>query len=249
MLRMRGNTIQWLGHSTFKITTPSNQVILIDPWIDTNPVCPEECKKLDRVDVMLISHAHSDHFSDVVPLANKYKPQIVAIYETAMWLSSKGVQNTLPMSKGGTQKVGDIEVTMVHAIHSNSIEDDGHLIYAGEPCGYIVRLPGGLTLYHSGDTTVFGDMKLIGELYSPELACLPIGDRYTMGPREAAMAIRLLNVRHVIPMHFGTFPALTGTPEELRHQTQDVNNLEIHALKPGESIGEETRAAKHKSAE
>ena len=249
MLQMRGNIIQWLGHSTFKITTPTKHVILIDPWIDTNPVCREDCKKVDRVDAMLISHAHSDHFSDVLPLAKKFQPQIVANYETAMWLASKGVQNTLPMNKGGTQKVGEIEVTMVQAIHSNSIEDDGQLIYAGEPCGFIVRLPGGLTLYHAGDTTVFGDMKLIGELYSPELACLPIGDRYTMGPREAAMAIRLLNVRHVIPMHFGTFPALTGTPEELHHQTQDVNNLEIYALKPGESIGEETRAAKHKSAD
>jgi len=125
---------------------------------------------------------------------------------------------------------------MVHAIHSNSIQDGDKIIYGGEPAGYIVRLPGGLTLYHAGDTAVFGDMKIIAELYSPELAMLPIGDFYTMGPREAALAVRLLNVKHVIPMHYGTFPALTGTPEDLKRLTSDISDLEIHALKPGETI-------------
>ncbi len=237
MLRTRGNKITWLGHSTFKITTPSGKVIVVDPWVTGNPACPEPLKNFERVDVMLITHGHGDHFGDVVPLARAHKPQIAAIYETCLWLQSKDVANTLPMSKGGTQKVGEIEVTMVQAIHSNSIEDGGKIVYAGEPCGYIIRLPGGLTLYHAGDTAVFGDMKIIGELYSPELACLPIGDLYTMSPREAALAIRLLNVRHVVPMHYGTFPALTGTPEALRELTQDIAGLAIHALKPGESLG------------
>jgi L-ascorbate metabolism protein UlaG (beta-lactamase superfamily) len=140
------------------------------------------------------------------------------------------------MGKGGTVKTGEIEATMVHAIHSNSIQDGDKMLYGGEPAGYIVRLPGGLTIYHAGDTAVFGDMKLIGELYSPEVAMLPIGDFYTMGPREAAHAIRLLNVKHVIPMHYATFPALTGTPEELKKLTQDIPALEIHTLKPGESL-------------
>jgi L-ascorbate metabolism protein UlaG (beta-lactamase superfamily) len=237
MLRTRGNKITWLGHSTFKITTPSGKVILVDPWVTGNPACPEPLKKPARVDVMLITNGHGDHFGDVVPLARAHKPQIVAIYETCLWLQSKDIANTLPMSKGGTQKVGEIEVTMVQAIHSNSIEEGGKIVYGGEPCGYIIRLPGGLAFYHAGDTTVFGDMKIIGELYSPELACLPIGDLYTMSPREAALAIRLLNVRHVVPMHYGTFPALTGTPQALRELTQDIAGLEIHALKPGESLG------------
>lgn len=236
MLRTRGNKIIWLGQSTFKIVTPSGKVVLIDPWLETNPKCPERLKRPDRVDFMLISHGHSDHFADALALAKQHKPQVVAIYETAVWLAKKGAANTLPMSKGGTQKLGEIEVTMVQAIHSNSIEDEGRLVYGGEPCGYIVRLPGGLTVYHAGDTAVFGDMKLIGELYAPELALLPIGDLFTMGPREAALAIRFLNVHHVVPMHYGTFAVLTGTPEELRHLTQDVAGLEIHALQPGESI-------------
>jgi L-ascorbate metabolism protein UlaG (beta-lactamase superfamily) len=125
---------------------------------------------------------------------------------------------------------------MTHAFHSNSIEENGELIYGGEPASFIVRLPGGLILFHAGDTSVFGDMKLIADLYKPDIACLPIGDNFTMGPREAALAIRLLGVKHVIPMHYGTFPVLTGTPEQLRAETKDIGGLEIHALKPGESL-------------
>ena len=236
MLRTCGNKLTWLGHSTIKIATPSGTVALVDPWVMGNPMCPEPLKKFDRLDVMLITHGHGDHFGDAVALARAHKPQIVAIYETCLWLESKGVPNTLPMSKGGTQKAGEIEVTMVHAVHSNSIQDDGKIVYAGEPCGYILRLPGGLTVYHAGDTAVFGDMKLIAEMYAPELACLPIGYLYTMSPREAALAIRLLGVRQVVPMHYGTFPALTGTPAALRDLTQDIAGLEIHALKPGDAI-------------
>ena len=237
MLKTRGNKLTWLGHAAFKITTASGKVILIDPWIATNPACPAEMKKLERVDTMLITHGHFDHIADAVELGKKFSPQIVGIYETCAWLESKGVKNTSGMNKGGTQKVGEIEVTMTHAVHSCGIEDDGKIIYGGEACGYVIRLPGGMTIYHAGDTAVFSDMKLIGELYKPELALLPIGDFYTMGPREAALAIRMLGAMHVIPMHFATFPVLTGTPEELKKLTQDISGLEIHALKPGESIG------------
>ena len=237
MLTTRGNKLTWLGHATFKITTPSGEVIVVDPWVSGNPSCPDDMKKFERVDTLLITHGHFDHIADAVELGKKFKPQVVAIHETCKWLESKGVKNTLGMNKGGTQKVGGIEVTMVTAIHSCGIEDDGKIIYGGEACGYIIRLPGGMTIYHAGDTAVFGDMKLIAELYAPELALLPIGDHYTMSPHEAAMAIRLLGVKHVIPMHFGTFPLLSGTPKDLKNLTQDISGLEIHALKPGESIG------------
>ncbi len=237
MLATRGNKLTWLGHATFKITMPSGGVVLIDPWVMGNPVCPEALKKFDRIDVILITHGHFDHIADAVALAKQHKPRVVAIYETCAWLESKGVTDTLPMNKGGTQRVGEIEVTMVQAVHSCGILDDGKILYGGEACGYVVRLPGGLRLYHAGDTTVFGDMKLIGELYAPDLACLPIGDLFTMSPREAALALRLLNVRQVVPMHYGTFPALTGTPDALRDLTQDIAGLEIHALRPGETLG------------
>lgn len=237
MLQTRGNKLTWLGHAAFRITTPSGKIIVVDPWILTNPMCPESLKKLDRIDTMLVTHGHFDHIADAVELGKQHKPQIVAIPETCTWLESKGVSGTSAMNKGGTQRVGEIEVTMVNAVHSCGIQDGDKIVYGGEACGYIIRLPGGLVIYHAGDTAVFDDMKLIGELYSPDVAMLPIGDHYTMGPREASVAIRLLNVHHVVPMHFGTFPVLTGRPEMLRDLTQDIAGLEIHALKPGESIG------------
>jgi L-ascorbate metabolism protein UlaG (beta-lactamase superfamily) len=237
MLRTRGNKITWLGHAAFKIATPSGKVIAIDPWVSSNPTCPAALKKFDRLDTMLITHGHFDHIADAVTLAKQHTPKVVAIYEICAWLESKGVQNTSSMNKGGTQTVNEIEITMVQALHSSGIEDEGKIVYGGDPVGFVIRLPGGLTVYHAGDTAVFSDMKLIAELYAPELALLPIGDHYTMGPREAALAIRLLNVPHVVPIHYATFPLLTGTPEALRHTTQDIAGLEIHALKPGDSLG------------
>lgn len=238
MLRMRGNRLTWLGHATFQVTTSSGKVVLFDPWVAGNPACPDALKKTAALDFMLISHGHSDHFADALSLARQFHPEIIAMHEIGVWLGSKGIEKEKlhGMNKGGTQTVGELEVTMVNALHSSAIQDEGRIVYAGDPAGFVVKFPGGLTIYHAGDTAVFGDMKLIGELYAPELALLPIGDLYTMGPREAALAIRLLNVKHVVPMHYGTFPALTGCPERLRELTQDIAGLEIHALKPGDSI-------------
>jgi L-ascorbate metabolism protein UlaG (beta-lactamase superfamily) len=238
MLRMRGNRLTWLGHAAFRIVTPSGRVLLIDPFLTSNPTCPEALKKPDRVDVMFITHGHSDHLGDAVSLAKQFKPEIVAMPEICGWLASQDADKAKGqgMNKGGTVAVGDVDATMVHAIHSSGIEDGGKMAYGGEAAGFVIRLPGGMTVYHAGDTAVFGDMKIIGELYAPDLALLPIGDHYTMSPREAALAIRLLGVKHVVPMHYGTFPVLTGRPETLRELTQDMAGLEIHALKPGESI-------------
>jgi L-ascorbate metabolism protein UlaG (beta-lactamase superfamily) len=236
MLDLKGNKITYFGHSTFSLTTPSGEVALIDPWV-TNPRAPKALHHVPRLDVIFLSHAHGDHFGDILALAKQHRPKIVAIFETCMWLESKGFENeTSPMGKGGSQKVGSFEVTMTHAFHSNSIDDNGKLVCAGEPAGLVIRMPGGFTLYHAGDTALFSDMKLIGELHKPDVALLPIGDRFTMGPREAAYAIRFLGVKHVVPMHYATFPFLTGTPEALQAEAKDISGLQIHTLQPGESL-------------
>jgi L-ascorbate metabolism protein UlaG (beta-lactamase superfamily) len=243
MLRTAGNRITWLGHATLQITTSNGKIILIDPWVEENPSFPASMKSFPRVDLILATHGHGDHIGDVVSLALAHDAPVVAIYELALYFGSKGVVNILPMGKGGTQHVGDVGVTMVHAVHTSSIEEDGKTLFVGDAAGLVVRLPGGFTLYHAGDTAVFGDMKIIGELYKPDLVCLPIGGHFTMDPREAAYAIRLLGVHHVLPIHYGTSRVHAGTPEELRELTQDIAGLEIHALKPGESLGESERAA------
>jgi L-ascorbate metabolism protein UlaG (beta-lactamase superfamily) len=237
MLDTKGNRITYFGHSTFSLATPSGQAAIIDPWVMTNPMCPAALKNVPRLDVIFLSHAHTDHSGDLLTLAKQHKPKIVAIFETCLLIASKGFEKEIcPMGKGGSQKVGEFEVTMTHAFHSNSWDENGVRHYAGEPAGLVIRLPGGFTIYHAGDTALFGDMKLIGELYKPDLAMLPIGDLFTMGPREAAYAIRLLGVKHMIPMHYATLPVLTGTVEGLRQETRDVAGLEIHALKPGENL-------------
>ena len=230
-------TFTYLGHATVRCDLPSGEVILIDPWVQGNPACPAPLKELERVDAMLITHAHFDHIGDAVELAKKHRPKkVVGIFETCHWLQRKGVENTSPMNLGGCQEVLGAKVTMVRADHSCGILDDGKILYGGQASGYVVRLPGGYTFYHSGDTALFSDMQLISELYRPEIAFLPIGDLFTMDPHQAARACRYLGVRKVIPIHWGTFDALTGTPEQLETALEDLGvRCEVIALRPGES--------------
>ena len=234
-MQMNGVQITWLGHATFKFTTPEGKIVLIDPWTQKNPATPDEFKRIDRVDLMLVTHGHSDHIGDAIDIAKATKPTCVAIVELAGWLGSKGVEHTVGINKGGTINIDGIKVTMTHAIHTSGTEDG---TYGGDACGYVIEFENGRKLYHAGDTCAFSDMQLINELYRPDVALLPIGDYYTMGPREAAVAVRMLGVKHVIPMHYGTFPILTGTPAALRDalQTLGLNDVEVVEMKPGETI-------------
>lgn len=237
MVNLHGNKITFCGHATFKITTSGGNVIYIDPWLETNPQAPAAVKKVDRADGILLTHGHGDHIADVIPIAKKFDCPVACINETAGWLHTKGVKNPAGMGKGGTQKIADVEASMVHAIHSNGIQDGDQIIYGGEPAGFVAKLPGGLTVYHCGDTAVFSDMKIIADLYKPDICLLCIGGHYTMDPREAALAIKFLGAKFVVPMHYGTFPVLTGNPDQLREATRDIPGLVIHVMKPGETLG------------
>ncbi len=227
--------ITWLGHATFQLRLDTGEVIVFDPWVDGNPKYPKN-HQFDRVDAILISHAHFDHIHDAIPLAKKFGSKVVAIFETCVWLTSKGVQNCSGMNKGGTQDVGPLKVTMTHAVHSCGITDGDQIVYGGEAAGYVLRFPDGRALYFAGDTAVFSDMQLIEKLYHPDLAFLPIGDFYTMDPRQAALACRMLSPKKVIPMHFGTFPALTGDPKALADQLRDFPHTEVWPLEIGKPV-------------
>ena len=223
----------WLGHGTFLFRSPGGKRMLIDPWVAGNPACPESAKKIGELDLILITHGHSDHTGDAVSIARATGAHVIANYEVCLWLEAKGIQRTAPMGQGGTQVIADIAITMVNAVHGSSVVDDNRVVYMGQAAGYVIRFEDGPTIYYAGDTDIFGDMRLIGELHHPSIAFLPIGDRFTMGPETAAKACELLGVRQVVPMHYGTFPFLTGTPARLRELVP--RGVEVLELKPGET--------------
>ncbi|MFQ5912828.1 MAG: metal-dependent hydrolase [Nitrospinota bacterium] len=227
--------VTWLGHGSFKIQSPGGKVIYLDPWLKENPSCPDDSKSVDKCDVLLLTHGHFDHVGDSVEIANAHKPTIVAQVELANWLAGKGVKNTSGMNKGGTQTVGGMQFTMTHAQHSSSAAEDGKPVYLGEPAGYVVQFENGYKAYFAGDTNVFGDMRIIHEIYNPAMAALPIGSHFTMDPKEAAYACRLLEAHIVIPCHYGTFPLLTGTVQEFKKLTMEIADLEIVEFQPGET--------------
>jgi L-ascorbate metabolism protein UlaG (beta-lactamase superfamily) len=235
-----GVKLTWIGHASFILETPGGKRALIDPWMTGNPVCPESLNDPGDVDLILLSHGHSDHTADVVRLAREKSPAaVMCMIELGDYLGSKGVENIIGGNKGGTLSAEGISVTLTHAFHSSSYgEEDGTIVYTGEPAGLIITLENGYRIYFAGDTTVFGDMALIGELYEPDLAMLPIGDFFTMGPMEAAKAVELLGVKHVVPMHYGTFPLLVGTPQGLRDELAKRGHTDVvvEELQPGDTL-------------
>lgn len=234
MSLLKGTRITWLGHATVLIQTAKGTNVLIDPFIAQNPKFPKGFVLPEKIHYILLTHGHGDHISDAAPVATKHGSTVVAIYELADYVAGKGVTNTIGMNLGGTVQLEDVAATMVEAKHSAAAQDEGGTHYVGVATGFVLTVADGPVLYHAGDTAVFGDMKLIAELYHPEVAMLPIGGHYTMGPKEAALATRLLAPGIVLPLHFGTFPPLTGTPQELA----TLVDAGIHVVQwnPGESI-------------
>jgi L-ascorbate metabolism protein UlaG (beta-lactamase superfamily) len=230
---MPGVALTWLGHAAFRFDTPSGKRVYIDPFLE-NPLCPESEKEPERVDLIALTHGHDDHVGNTVELAQQFECPVVAIVELRGWLSTQGLSEdmTQAFNKGGTVERDGIKVTMTDARHSSGGFENGGFIYLGEPCGFVIEVDNGTKLYFAGDTSVFMDMQLIGRIYEPDVAILPIGDHFTMGPREAAVALELLNVKRCVPCHYGTFPVLTGTPDELR----ELTDVELLVLEPGETV-------------
>ncbi|RUM86875.1 MAG: metal-dependent hydrolase [Thermodesulfatator sp.] len=222
--------ITFYGHATFRVITPAGVKILLDPWL-SNPQAPQE---VDRgpYDLILITHAHGDHLGEVLEVAGE--AEVVAIHEIQQWLAARGVPKATGMNIGGTYATRGLKITMVPAFHSSSFPDG---TYGGEPCGFVIEMEDGRRLYHAGDTGLFAEMTFIGELYPPEVALLPIGSHYVMSPREAAKACELLQPKVVIPMHYGTFPVLYGTPEDLERELAARGlSVEVKVLSPGETV-------------
>jgi len=228
-------SITFCGHSA-ALFNFDQTVLAIDPWLKGNPVCPANLKDPKKVDIIVLSHGHADHAGEAAPLAKKLNSTIVATWELAMIMISEGVPETqvVPMNKGGTVRVNNIDITLTNAFHSSSYDSAKGTIYAGEPCGIVLR-GGNHSIYHAGDTALFSDMKLIGEAYKPKVALLPIGDRFTMGAMEAAKAASLVGCKQAIPIHYKTFDLLTGTAEEFSAECAKYG-VEVSELAPGQSL-------------
>lgn len=232
MTTSKSARVTWLGHSAVLVQTAQGTNILIDPFLTPNPSFPKDFQLPQKIHFILLTHGHGDHISDAVPVAGKHGATVVAIYELADYIAARGVKDTIGMNIGGTVQLNEVAVTMVEARHSAAAQDEKGTHYVGVAAGFVLAVAGGPVLYHAGDTTVFSDMSLIRELYQPTVAMLPIGGHYTMGPREAAVASRFLKPEVILPLHFGTFPPLKGTPAQLAELVEP--EVKVVDWKPGE---------------
>jgi L-ascorbate metabolism protein UlaG (beta-lactamase superfamily) len=229
----RGLKVKWLGHATFLLTSPKGLRLLFDPFLTNNPACPANAKRVGPVDLMLITHGHADHCEDAASVGRKTGATVVTSPEIAGWLERQGLKHLRPMNIGGRQIISGVEIAMVPALHSSSAPDG---TYLGPATGFVVRFQDRQAIYFAGDTGLFSDMRLIRDRFAPDVAFLPIGDRFTMGPEDAAIAAEWLGVRAIVPMHYGTFPELTGTPDELR-KFAGPRGIDVLELRPGDVVG------------
>jgi L-ascorbate metabolism protein UlaG (beta-lactamase superfamily) len=238
-----GFSFTWYGHSNVHLETDAGASILIDPWFG-NPNSPATSDAISACDVMLVTHGHHDHLgampgevasADAITIARRTRPAWPAIHELSLWLGAQETgADVVGMNKGGSVEVGGVRVTLVAADHSAGdwLADEGVPLYLGEPVGFVIGLENGRTVYHAGDTALFGDMRLIGEMYRPDVAFLPIGGHFTMDPSAAARAVGLLGCATVVPIHYGTFPVLAGTPDDLRAELEHLGLADVSVLSP-----------------
>ena len=231
---MKFEKITYAGHSAVLISS-KDLIIAVDPWLSGNPKCPAALKNPKKLDLIILTHGHSDHASDAPALAKATGASVLATWELAMLMIKEGVpqERVIPMNKGGSVAWKGVDISLTHAMHSSSFDTAEGAVYAGEPCGVIVS-DGVNSIYHAGDTALFSDMNLIGETYRPNIALLPIGDRFTMGPKQAAKATAWIGCKVAIPIHYATFDLLTGTAEQFVSECKDLE-VRVQVLKPGES--------------
>jgi L-ascorbate metabolism protein UlaG (beta-lactamase superfamily) len=241
--------LTWYGQSAFKILTPTGKVLLVDPWL-TNPVfekAKDELAALEHVDLILVTHGHSDHVGDAVEIGKRTRAKLVATFDlSAAIVSALGYPSDLADMEttghmGGTLTLfgGEVAVTFVPAWHGSAVskEETAPPVYAGTPAGLVIALRDGPTIYHTGDTDLFSDMALVSRFHKIDTMLVCIGDHFTMGPARAAEAVKLVDPRIVIPMHYGTFPVLTGTPEAFNHELKQRNlKAELRVMNIGETI-------------
>jgi L-ascorbate metabolism protein UlaG (beta-lactamase superfamily) len=237
----RDTTFTWLGHSAVEVRTPGGRTILFDPWL-SNPMSPRQPDAQGPVDLLLVTHGHYDHMGEAVSIAARQRPAWPCIHEMSLWLGRRlpgGSDQVTGMNKGGTVEAAGVRVTMTTADHSAGDWNAGGetTLYLGDPVGFVVELENGFRIYNAGDTDVFGDMALIRERYRPDLALLPIGGHFTMDPTAAALATELLGVAHVLPLHWGTFPLLAGTPAQLADAiAARGGTAQVHDWRPGDTL-------------